>query len=566
LRFALGLLVGVVLSFATRLRADQAVRVQAQSVFDGVTRVATTEGVEIRGRLLDDTERPIGAASIELETSTGRARWSLIDCKGQRPLKRRVERRQVFFAIASDVDGAFCARIVGARPEDELTMSLGFSGGPFHLGARLPVPPLVPLIQLSLAFEAPSVELTLDRARHSIKVSVSAEPAPPASLAPVALELLLVTTAKESSVARGQWSPGAPFVEFDVASDALGAPGPARLVARFTGSGALAPARAEAVALRIAPVHLTARVERRDADGALIDVTSPSVGGLSAPGWVEAHSGGERIAATSLTDGAAQLAIELGASDRPTHMTLSYRGDDPWWVSGPPVEIVVPPGRTAPPLRWPWLALLVPIAYLFIRALQRPGVSGSPPPPKPPTLPVAEIEFLEAIPEASGWSGVVRDAHDATPVAGARISIVLPVPESQPLGPSTLSDAEGRFHLESVAASGATLTVSAASHSELTRPLPPEGRIGVALVSRRRTLMRRLVDWARAAGTPWAGVDEPTPGEVFDVALRREEPRVAEWAHGIELAAFGKTPPDEQQEASLRALEPTWGEKGDRKR
>lgn len=554
--------------------AQRAVRIQAQSSFDELSRIATSEGVEIRGRLLDDTERPLEHAAIELELGATRGSRVFVECSSQAPLRRKAGSRSSRLLLQSDTGGTFCVRMSGSRGDADVPLTLVFAGDAFRLGVRASVPPIVPRLGLGLAFEAPSLELALDRPRHGLRVDVvlpSGMPPStiPASLGPVSLELVLIALAKEVPLARAEWRVGERGVEFSVSSEALGAPGPARLVARHKGSGAVAATEAEAVALRIAPVALDAHIERRDADGVLIDVGSQSVGGLSAPGWVEAYRGSERLAATPLESGRAQLAIELGTSKESVTIELRYRGDDPWWVPGAPVQLIVPAGEPAAPVHWPWLVLLVPIGYLFFRALERPGFSAvpKPPAPAPPPQPVAEIELLAPSAPASGWTGIVRDAHDATPIAAARISILLPDSESQPHGPSTASDADGRFRLAPFPATpGATLRVTARAHSELTRPLPPEGRIGVALVSRRRTLVRRLVDWARAAGSPWTGTSEPTPGEVFDVALRREQPSIAEWARSIESAAFGQRPPDAQQEARLLAHDPSWGENGDRKR
>lgn len=557
------------LSCADLARAQRAVRIQAQSSFADVSRSATADGVEIRGRLLDDTERPIELASIELEVGATRARSAFAQCNSREPLRRRSGPRPSRLALQADTGGTFCVHMSGSRADGDVPLTLVFPGDAFHLGVRAAVPPIVPRLVLGLTFEAPALELVLDRARHGLRVNVTPQATAPSSLPPVALELVLIAMAKEVSLARAEWRPGEPSVEFSVSSEALGAPGPARLIARHRGSAAVAATEAEAVALRIAPVLLDAHIERRDADGVLIDVGSQSVGGLSAPGWVEVHAGSERLAATPLEAGRAQLAIELSPSDQPVSLQLRYRGDDPWWIPGAAVELIVPAGERAAPVRWPWLVLLLPIGYLFVRALERPGFSASPvpPTPAPPAQPVAAVELLAASPPASGWTGIVRDAHDATPIAGAHISIVLPEGESQPHGPSTSSDAEGHFRLAPFpVVTGATLRVTARAHSELTRPMPPAGRIGVALVSRRRTIVRRLVDWARAAGAPWTGASEPTPAEVLDVALRRDEPAVAEWARSIESAAFGQRPPDAQREAQLAALEPSWGVKGDRKR
>jgi hypothetical protein len=71
-------------------------------------------------------------------------------------------------------------------------------------------------------------------------------------------------------------------------------------------------------------------------------------------------------------------------------------------------------------------------------------------------------------------------------------------------------------------------------------------------------VLRRLVRWARAAGTPWIRSAEPTPGEVAATATRRGDQRTARWAEEVEAAAFGNADVDASREASLRAAEPTW--------
>jgi hypothetical protein len=105
---------------------------------------------------------------------------------------------------------------------------------------------------------------------------------------------------------------------------------------------------------------------------------------------------------------------------------------------------------------------------------------------------------------------------------------------------------------------GARLRVWAPMHSEVERALPPQGRVSIALTSRRRAVLRRLIRWARALGAPWARGGEPTPGEIADIAARRGDSRTARWAEGIQAAAFGRAPVDEALETALREAEPTW--------
>ncbi|MET0410680.1 MAG: hypothetical protein ABW217_05265, partial [Polyangiaceae bacterium] len=147
------------LSYPGVAGAQRAVRIQAQSSFVELSRVATAEGVEIRGRLLDDTERPIEPASIELEVAA-RARSAFVQCGSREPLRRRPGRPSRV-ALQADAGGTFCVHMSGARADADAPLTLVFSGDTFHLGARAAVPPIVPRLVLALAFEASALELAL---------------------------------------------------------------------------------------------------------------------------------------------------------------------------------------------------------------------------------------------------------------------------------------------------------------------------------------------------------------------------------------------------------------------
>jgi hypothetical protein len=155
----------------------------------------------------------------------------------------------------------------------------------------------------------------------------------------------------------------------------------------------------------------------------------------------------------------------------------------------------------------------------------------------------------------------VTDAHDGQPIAGARITALLPSLREDNLGVSAISDADGHFvlpPLRETIPEGAQLRVSSRFHSEQLRPLPPQGRVSVTLTSRKRALLERLVRWARSAGPPWYRSSEPTPGEVVDVALRRGDHETAHWAEGVQSAAFAGADVEEHHEAALREQEPGW--------
>ena len=75
----------------------------------------------------------------------------------------------------------------------------------------------------------------------------------------------------------------------------------------------------------------------------------------------------------------------------------------------------------------------------------------------------------------------------------------------------------------------------------------------IALVTRKRKLLERLVAWARRMGSPYDARPEPTPGHVRRAA---KDGQVAGWAAAVEQAAFGGGDVDERVELEVSALAP----------
>jgi hypothetical protein len=168
---------------------------------------------------------------------------------------------------------------------------------------------------------------------------------------------------------------------------------------------------------------------------------------------------------------------------------------------------------------------------------------------------------IERGPPRGGWRGRVLDAHDGAPVAGARVAITGPAFGGGGRAATTTTDDEGRFelpHVDGANAEGAQIETTARWHARLARPLPIPGYVAIHLVSRRRALLERLVEWARRRGRPWADAGEPTPGHVVRVAKDRRARDVEGWAKAVERAAYGPEPPDEGAEAEVREREPDW--------
>ena len=153
----------------------------------------------------------------------------------------------------------------------------------------------------------------------------------------------------------------------------------------------------------------------------------------------------------------------------------------------------------------------------------------------------------------------MEDAHDGTPVVGARVAVLIPAFGGEGVATSTYSDETGTFRLEHVAdlpPEGARLEAAARWHATLERPLPPAGHVAIGLVTRRRALLERLVRWAVKKGRPFMDRGEPTPGAVARAAHQQRRSEVESWARAVERAAYGREPVDETEERKVKEREP----------
>lgn len=532
-------------SVSTAAPRQASVTVQAQPRFENARSIPAGDGVqEVRARLLDDTGAPLQGADVSIESSDGRAELSPCDAVGSRAASRDA-------AFITDEQGQLCAHVRGASEQG--SVELTFPGNVLHLPARAQLSLQPARREVHFAFDAPSIELDLNQPTQRLRLTSSAQ----AEAFP-SIELSLSDAGRERALHGSEWSRVGNTLAFSISSDQLGAPGPARLVARHAGSDRVAPARAEAVALRVASVRLRAEVLSADASGTRLQVWADTPAGAPSSGWVEALSSAGPVGSGPLKAGSAELHLPP-PSNPAQQITLFYRSDDPWWLPGEPLVLGLGGTGVKAPARWPWLVLLAPIGYVCLRSLQRPALR----PAKRRRMPVPRAPAVRVEPRApvSGWSGTVMDAHEGVPVAGARVEARLPSLRANSPSHVAVTDASGYFELAALPhplPEGARLHVVASLHTEVEQALPPQGRVVITLISRRRALLRRLVRWARALGPPWARSGEPTPGEIANVALRRGDLRTAQWAEGIEAAAFGGVQVDETIEAALRAKEPPW--------
>ena len=421
--------------------------------------------------------------------------------------------------------------------------------------------------QLLLGFESPDLTASLDA--PSLIVWVSTRVVEGSNVGdPVRLVLLHRPTldgAREVEVAATD-VPIGQSAKFDVDTRALGLPGTGKLVVRFGGTGALAPAEQTALLERHATARLSlARVPGPSdpVEGVELTVGASSVAGAVADGWIEALVRGQSVGLAPVSAGASRVVATFTASrNKPEPITLRYVPSGSGWTAGEPIRVEV---AIRPPSPWtgtPWLFAGAAVAYWIVRSWRRPGRTARQIPPSrdAPTSGRASIELLEADASRTGWRGRVMDAHEGTPVAGARISIVVPVFDGEGVAATQTSTADGTFvlaHVEAARNDGSRLVVTAPNHATLSEPAPRDGVLAICLVSRRRALLGRLVEWARRAGHAWAaGHKEPTPLELAAVARRRRDGNVAAWADAVAEAAYGPVPPDERREGEIVSREP----------
>jgi hypothetical protein len=527
------------------------VTIQAQAHFDQLASLALADGaVEVRARLVDDADVPLPEANVGVRLDRATEGVLLARCgasgdRGAAPGQTR--------PFTTDSEGRSCVRVTGSVPAGALELS--FQGDALHSSTRIRIPLHAERLDPSLAFDSPALELSLDQPTHRLRLTLSNGDS---GGAVPDIRLLMQEEDRELPLDATDWARSGAGLSFTLRSEQLGKPGPARLIARLTGSDGAVPTRAEAVALRVAVVRLEAELRGLDETGADIFISASTRAGIAASGRIEARIGDQAVGASPLVAGQARLRVGVPSPDAAS-IILHYRSDDPWWIADAPLELKLARRAAHETARWPWLVLLLPIGYFCLRALQRPAPRQAARARRP--VPQGGAVRTESGPSSAGWIGTVTDAHDGRPIAGARVEAILPSLREATSRRVVITDATGRFELPALVQpmpEGAQLHVSSPLHTEVQRPLPPQGRVAVALMSRRRAVLRRLVRWARSMGPPWVRAGEPTPAQIADVAVRRGDLETARWAENVEAAAFGRAQVDQTLEAELRAQEPPW--------
>jgi hypothetical protein len=564
------LLAVALLAVAAPARSGPArVHVRGGSQLEASLSPGDGDSLLVRGELHDDTQAGLGAAPVTFKVLASKgaapAPPPAVRACGTTPRGAVRAAAGADVAVETDERGAFCVSMTPA-PLAGTIVRVTYAGSKLHDATEVeltadaePSAPARPVLR----FDPVTTTIDLDKPEATAAVTLRVERSDGAR-ATGRREGLRVLLEDE----RGRRLAEAPTggdgrARFEVKTDALDGAGAGELRARFEGSDLLAKASATEMVIRTATVRVTSEraiYEGDPDDGVAIDVAVASSRGAVDGGIVEATRGGESVGAGEVKAGRATVLASFAterAGDIP--IVLRYVPAAPWWRPGLETKVTV---RAAGPGPLRHILLTVVVAALAAWVVR--GWRRAPKPPVTerdsiaPTAPTgrAGVAVVEATRPDGGWRGRVVDAHEGAPIAGATLRVIAPAFEGDGIVAEATSSERGEFVLETRAAPDARLSVESPLHAAHEQALPAPSVIVVALVTRRRALLDRLVRWARRYGQPFDGPPEPTPGHVRRVASRVAAVDVENWASRVEAAAFGAAPVDAAAERAAREGEP----------
>lgn len=569
-------------AWAQSKSTDGAIRLHVRgSAQAKATATSDPSGTVIRGELVDDAGSAIGGSTISLRAVSNEGSTKLplpapLPCEGVQRNARRTARLVGAdeYIIDTDERGAFCVRI--AMPLDRATIKLRFEGDLLRNGSESSIGPDTvdrTLARAIVRFEPAPETIDLDRETASLVASLRVDRSGVGrSLSgsarreglPIALE-----DERGERIALGTTG-GDGRVRFEIPTASLAGPGTGELRLRFDGTAVLAKANLSQPIIRRADTRLTLEhpVASGDPeDGVIIDVNVVTSRGPVTGGVVEAIRGNESVGAGTVEKGKvrviASFPFERAGS---VPLTLRYVPAAPFFRAGPslPIDVQVSgPGMT----RQIVIALIVLAVTAWIvfgwrRApLPKPETLDDEPNPVPSGR--AGVDVVRTSSGQTGWRGSVLDAHDGTPIANATLTVIAPAFQGDGVVTRVLANERGQFVIDVPYRSDARLLIEAEAHSRHEQALPPPGVLRIALITRRRALLERLVRWARRTGAPFDVQPEPTPGHVRRAAFRANSVEVEEWARSVEHAVYGPGPIDEPAETKLITDEPRANRKAD---
>jgi hypothetical protein len=474
-------------------------------------------------------------------------------------------------AATADGAGRFCVRL--ALPTGRYFAHLEVKGSGLVDGARMDLPVDLSLEPVTLRFDPERDVLSLDDDASTVDVVASTEDDGITSAA----ANLPLTLSNESGRALGSATTNASGrARFVVRGALFGSPGRGELRVSFGGSAQAGASSYAAPVERRAHVSLEvpqavegrlplATSEREVAIRVVARTTSASQGGSAPTGTIKVRVGidetGGIAGAAPIAGGEARVVLTFptpsdGEGDTPVR--FDYVPDSPWFEAAGPLRVDQP---LRAPAAWDqlllWLTGLGVVAWLAAGRLPSRWETRGPSSAriKVPES-AAHVELLSAgTPDERVWTGRVVDGHEGIPIAGVRVALERPGFERAEIVADAMSGADGAFVLAPAEVKpGDRLVAEGPLHGAYRAPAPPFGEVRVALVSRRRALLDRLVAWARRKGRPYDAHPEPTPGHVRRMARGGGE--AGKWAEAVELAAFSGDAVDAQKEAEVDRLAP----------
>jgi hypothetical protein len=475
-------------------------------------------------------------------------------------------------AVIADGAARFCVRL--ALPTGRYVAHLEANGSGFVDGASIDLPVDLALEPVTLRFDPERDAISLDDDSTEVGVVASTEDdglTSPASSLPLAL------SNEAGRVLGNATTDAAGWARFVVPGALFGDPGKGELRVSFAGSGkAGASSYAAAVERRtrveiLAPAAAGGQLPLASSEREVTLVvsartTSASRGGSGVPtGTIEvrvgAGDGARLVGAAALARGEARVVVTFATpseGDADTPVRVDYVPDAPWLEASGPLMLSQP---LRPPGAWDQIVLALTGAGVVVwlaagrlpgqRHAGEPSTSGLKIPQS-----ASSVELLANDgPDARSWRGRVIDGHDGAPVAGARVALERPGFERAETIADVTTDAEGSFVLAPAGVQpGDRLTAEGPLHCAHRTPAPAFGEVRVALVSRRRALLDRLVAWARRKGRPYDASPEPTPGHVRRMARAGDATHA--WAEAVERAAYSGAAIDAPREAEVDRLAP----------
>lgn len=538
------------------------IRVRGEASLESRVRVFENH-VELRSRLTDDTNRPIGKRRVQIFMAPAQPlKDQVLPCPGS---ATQVFLRDNKYSFETTPDGSSCLRLSGLAPETILT--LNYEGDEYFPGAHETVRLQHNKSPVSLQFEPVPSVFSLKETQHNIGLTtrVDTQFFDPQE---VSLQLVLQELSGEefpletARVILGQ------SIQLTLSSSTLRRPGSAHLIARFAGSESLSSARTTAPIIRTSEVELTLHGEpKANSDGAHFEILAAPHGDISPGGSIELSSSGVPIATVPLQQGRAPVQLFLDpSSERAQLLRARFIPSSPEWLPGAPLDFAVPLPKPSPWARLLFVGAALLLAGWLIRAWLRPGrTEPQASSPQRPFLPGKKtVDILDQPPAGVGWSGAVLDAHDGAPIASATVSVLMPSFTENPVNLTATTDELGSFHITPDAATqdmishmeGLRLRVESPWHSRLEQSIPKAATLRIAMVSRRRWLLDQLVQWSERRGKPWASPGGATPAHIAQVAAEQQQREAEIWARRTEQAAYSAEQPDAYVEQQLESLQP----------